>query len=163
MAIKPWLITWEIVNPHNLVPDNLIAGILPNQSSIDTASMVMQLLYMNEGGYIQHQLRIAKRDYGHKVHSFPPCQEPLYLGESPFLKALHVINFEVKTDEKGDQVATWMDRQLDIDDAVKSGERRATHFVLRRRTYRKSSKMIVTEPPIRSEIVFSPRRRRAKQ
>ena len=85
MPINPWLITWEIVNPNNPVPANLIGAILHNQTSDADVARIMHLLYHNEGGYIAEQLRFARRDFGFKIHGHWMVGGKLHLGSSPSL------------------------------------------------------------------------------
>jgi hypothetical protein len=156
MSIVPWLITWEIVNEHNPIPNNLIAAILPNRISISNVRIIMYLLYHNEGGYLSEQLRFARHQYGHKVHSYPP-QMKYYLGSSPFLFARRVFNFKLQREVNGDEIATWDDH--DFDEAEMRSGSWPTFVWVRRRTYRKSSGKIACEPPVRGEI---PRRDRQR-
>src|SRR5438132_12383122 len=111
MATNPWLITWEIVNPNNPIPKNLIAAMLHSQTSEGDVKRLMTFLYHTEGGYLSEQLRFAKRDYIEKpfrVDRFPRFQ----LGSSPFLYARHVRDFKVERTEDWDEIATWTERKL---------------------------------------------------
>jgi hypothetical protein len=119
----------------------------------------MYLLFHNVGGYIQEQVRFARRQYGFNVFRNGPIEQ-YQLGDSPFLLARHVFNFEVRSDENGDEIATWEDHEPIIDNAVKEGSRGPAHFWKRKRTYRKSTKEITCEAPVREEYRFYSKRKK---
>jgi hypothetical protein len=159
MSLNPWLITWEIVNRSNPVPDNLIAAILPNQTGHKEVERIMQLLYNNEGGNIHDQVGFATRRHGFKVLR-RGVTEKRELGSSPFLLARHVFNFEVRHDSNWDEIATWEDRDPIIDRAILEAGQPVTHFLKKKRTYRKSTNEITCDEAVREEYCFRKRRSR---
>jgi hypothetical protein len=144
MPINPWLITWEIVNPANPIPTNLLAAILHNRTSAGHVSRIMRVLYYNEGT-LMDQVRGADPRYGHQVHSPYRPYEGFHIGESPFLWGRHVFNFQVQTfdDDAYDEIAIWEDR----DYLIPHNElgRTPTHYKKLVSTYRNSLNKIDVE------------------
>jgi hypothetical protein len=105
MSLNPWLITWEIENKSNRVPDCLIAAILPNETPCTEVAKLMQFIYYCIGGTIYEKLGFARKRLGYKAFNYAPKEE-LHLGESPWLRARHVFNLTVTGNEE-EEVVTW--------------------------------------------------------
>lgn len=147
MALNPWLLTWEIANPNNTVPRNLIAAVLPNNTATGFVHGLMSVLYHNLGDYLSDQLLHATRKCGYKVVSYGPLPE-YHIGSSPSLFARQVWNYEVAQDrETGNEAATWEDRSVELKDGNPTG-----FWWMRKKTYDKAKNVIHCEPPVKIPI-----------
>jgi hypothetical protein len=152
---NPWLITWEIANPNNTVPENLIAAVLPGNAPGGVVGRLMHVLNCNLGGYLSDQTRYA-RGYSERIRQDRP--HPVYsLGGSPFLIARKVWNYVVTTESNtGHETATWEDRRVIFD---KNGSPTRVWKVIRK-TYNKAQNVITSEEPVEMPIPAKKPRRK---
>ena len=154
MPINPWLITWDIYNPSNGLPTNLVAAILPNQTARQTVATMMLVFYHNLGDYLSDQLRYATHDRPHKIIGYGPFED-MHIEGSPGLHGRHVWNYVVSRNElTGEETATWEDRNLEIDT---KGNLTGCYW-LRLKTYDKKRKKIDCADPVR--VLHTPKKRR---
>lgn len=117
-GINPWLITWEFADKAmgKTIP-NLIAAILPIQTSKETIKLVMELLHSNysacpgnsESLYVAEQERFARKKYSYKATLDSDGWPVMRCGGNPWLHARRVTCLEISTDAEGYDSLTWFD------------------------------------------------------
>jgi hypothetical protein len=160
--MNPWLVTWEhVLGRADQTIKKPIAAILPKRTPKKQIRVIMQLLY---AGHIADfdapasvnlfpLVHLAKRRAMNNVFRmgiFPV----FYCGTKPMLKAQHVFNLRLSTDETGVQMLRWEENFYPTLDPTKDvGEQidALLPFKRRRMIYSSRTNTITREVDTRGE------------